>query len=178
MNIIAQILGLAGFSLSVISFQAKTKKGILFFQMLCGFAFTLHFFILGAFTGAFLNILSSLRSVVYHNSGKRRTTSLFWPFAFALSFILTGVLTWEGPVTLLPVSACLVYTVTLYMDNPSTVRRFIWTGSPCWIVYNVIKGSYGGVLTEIFAMCSIFTAIYRYDIKPSRDKRKRALADK
>lgn len=172
MNTIAQILGFLGFLLAVISFQAKTRKGILFFQMLCGFSFTLHFLILGAYTGCALNILSSLRSVVFYNNNKRWASSPAWPYAFALLFILTGVFTWEGLVTLLPVLACLIYTVTLYMDNPKTVRKFIWIGSPCWIVYNVIKGSYGGILTEVFAMLSIFTAIYRYDVMPAMRKRK------
>jgi hypothetical protein len=107
-----------------------------------------------------------------YNSQKKWAASYVWPYIFSLAFILTGVFTREGSITLLPVLACLIYTVTLYMDNPSTVRKFIWIGSPCWIVYNVIKGSYGGVLTEVFAMLSIFTAIYRYDVLPAFRKRK------
>ncbi len=167
MDILAQVLGFIGLALAITSFQSKTRKGILFFQTLCGFTFTLHFLMLSAYTGAVLNVLSATRGIVFYNKEKRWASSPVWLYIFVLLFIITGAVTWEGYVTMLPVLACLIFTVTLYMDNPSTVRKFAWIGSPCWIVYNIFNKSYGGIITEILAMVSIFTAIYRYDIKPS-----------
>lgn len=174
MQIITQLFGYLGLAMAVISFQVNDKKKILIFQMLCGFSFTIHFILLGAYTGAVLNFLSSARNIVFYNKNKKWASSLFWPSLFAVLFIITGIATWEGIVTLFPVLACLVFTVSMYIDNTRLVRRISWISSPCWMVYNIIKGSYGGVLTETFNLISIFIAIYRYDIRGKQKEAERA----
>jgi hypothetical protein len=51
------------------------------------------------------------------------------------------------------------------------VRAVSFLSSPCWLVYNIINFSIPGILTEVFAMCSIIVGILRIDLPKMRKKK-------
>ena len=70
MEIAAQVFGILAFIVSVISYQLKTYRNILWAQLLCALLFVTHFFLLwqsgqaDAVTGAALNGVCAVRDVV------------------------------------------------------------------------------------------------------------------
>ncbi|MBE7041598.1 MAG: YgjV family protein [Ruminococcaceae bacterium] len=162
---IAQLLGILGFLLSIISFQQNTQKRIVFVQFLANISFTIHFYLIGAYTGSILNGIAIVRSFVYCFKDKKWASSNIWIVIFSLAFIVAGIYTWEGPLSILPTTAMVLSSVSFGIKNPKLVRRIYFPCSPMWLIYNIVGGSIGGVLTECFAMVSIIIGMLRFDRK-------------
>lgn len=162
---IAQGLGILGLILSIISFQQNTQKRIVLFQFLANVSFCIHFYLIGAYTGSVLNGIGIVRSFIYYFKDKRWASSDVWIFVFSFIFVVTGIVTWEGPLSVLPTIAMVLTSISFGIKNPKIVRLVAFPSSPLWLIYNIVKGSLGGALTECFAMGSILVAMYRFDRK-------------
>ena len=87
MEIIAQVFGILAFIASVVSFQMKTYRQILWVQTLCTVLFVIHFLLLArcgqadAVTGAVLNGISTIRDVILlaTEGNGRRSIRRSWP---------------------------------------------------------------------------------------------------
>lgn len=222
-EIVAQIIGIAALVCAICSFQQNNHKKILFFQILSGTLFTIHFTLMGATLGGVLNFFGMLRSIVFYNKDKKwvqgtkwlyifsgifitiflRGTSLLFPpglirfiplfpiliptaciwgivfynkdknwaegvkwlYIFSATFIITGIVFWEGYISLFPMVSMVISTVCFWVTNPKKVRLLMLPASPLWMVYNLINKSIGGFLTETFVLCSVIVGMIRFDRK-------------
>lgn len=161
---IAQGVGFLGMLLAFISFQQNDNKQILKFQTFAALTFMVHFFMLGALTGAVMNILGATRNIIFYHRDKAWANKKLWLYLFVCLFAISGVLTWNNVYSILPVFGMMIATVGLWVKNPKLTRLFIFPSSPCWLIYNVISGSVAGVLTESFVLTSLTIAFIRFDI--------------
>lgn len=161
-DIVIQVLGFIGISAGLVSFHMKRRGGILVFQILCCIFFAVQLILLGAYSGAVINIIGIFRGIIYSMRGKYGwTSSRAVPISMIALFIITGVTTSliEGPLALLPAGAMTVQSIAQFMKDERRIRIISLFGSPLWIVYHVTAGSLGGWLGEIFMMISIAIAI-------------------
>ena len=165
MYIFAQILGIVALCCSVCSFQQNNHKRILFFQILSGTLFTIHFTMIGATLGGVLNLIGTFRSIVFYNKDKKWANGTKWLYIFSGIFIITGIFFWEGYISLLPMVSMVISTVCFWVTNPKKVRLLMLPASPLWLVYNLINKSIGGFLTESFVLCSVIVGMIRFDFK-------------
>ena len=167
----AQAIGLIGMIIAFISFQHNEKKKILWTQAFGAVMFTLHFFLLGAFTGMIMNLLSIPRNLVFAVEHKKEK-QLFFTILFILLFIISGIFTWESPRSAFPISAMSLGTIVFSLKSPSVIRFCSLPISIFWLIYNIISISYAGILTESFCFASIIIAIFRFNIlkKPELEK--------
>jgi len=166
---IAQIVGFFGFAFAVASFQKKERNGILLFQMLANAAFTIHFGMLGAYTGAIFNFISVLRSALFSQRGKRKwADSPLWVAVFCAASITAVVLTWDGLICIFPMMGMILTTFSFYMTDAKLVRILTLPNSPLWMIYNVANRSISGICTESFIMLSIIIGMLRFDRKKSQ----------
>ncbi len=163
-DIIIQLIGFMGMLCHFVSFQQKRRKSILFFQVCASAVFLVHFALLGAYTGAILNMIGLLRALVFMNNDKKWAKSSAWLVAFIVAFTLSSILTWEAWYSILPTTGMILTTVSYWLKNETKIRLVTLPGSPCWLIYNAINGSFSGVLTECMVMTSLIIAIVRYDI--------------
>lgn len=168
MNVIAQIIGAVGLLCAVLSFQQRTHRLIVVFQILSCSAFCVHFTLLGAYTGAILNLIGVLRSIVFVNKGKRWADSKIWLVVFCGMSIAVGVATWNNIFSALPIAGMICTTVAFWVKTPKYVRLIAFPSSPLWLIYNLINNSYAGVITEVVNMCSIITAMIRLDYRKTK----------
>ncbi len=161
---IAQFVGFAGLACNGLSFQQKKRKGILTLQICAAGAFVIHYILLGAHTGAALNFLGLLRSLVFINSDKKWAKSPIWLVVFMAVFSVASALTWVDWYSVLPAVAMILTTVSYWLKNETKIRLVTFPSSPCWLVYNIITGSFAGLITELVVMSSLIIAIVRYDI--------------
>ena len=171
-NTPAQCVGLVGTALMFISYQQKTQKKIMLFQIFGITFFCVHFFMLDALTGCALNLLGVARAAVYYHRDKEWARSKLWIAAFCAAFVIAIAFTWEGWISLFPLAAMILSTFSLYITNTRLVRFLTFPCSPLWMTYNLIKGSAAGALTETLVMCSIIAAIIRYDILKKSENNK------
>lgn len=170
-EIIAQSIGFVAMAILVASFQQKSRKTILLFQLVSEALWVLHYALIGAYPGMALNGLGVVRCYVYANrETKKWANKEFIPYLFFILAVLTGILSWEGAKSLLPMAAVCITSFVLWSKNPKIIRIFSYPGCACWLVFNFISGSYPGVATEIFNLCSITVGIIRFDLGGKRKR--------
>lgn len=167
-GVIAAIVGIS-------SFQQKTQKGIVLFQLINNVLWSLHFLLLGAWAGFMLNAIGIFRGLVFYFRSERKwAASNVWYAVFVALFVGASAFSWiqgDGALALLPMTGMLFTTVSLALRDPFHVRVFSFGSSPCWLTYNIINFSIPGIVTEIFAMCSIIVGILRIDLPKMRAKK-------
>lgn len=163
-NIIVQLVGFMAVGISLSVFQINNRKTMLYLCTLAAGFYTLHFFLLGAATGAAMNAISGVRSYVYFKikPSKRHTWILM--LFLALSVIGAG-LTWQGALSLLPLGGSLFASLAYWHKNPKFIRRWMLAPPPLWFAYNAVSGSYPGMMIEIIMFSSNLVGQYRFDIR-------------
>lgn len=163
--LLIQGIGLVGTLLFFLSFQFKDNKTLFRVQFLSYLFYTVHLFMLGAVTGAISYIINTLRSVFLGSSsvflkGKSMCVILCAAQLAVLYF------TWAGWISILPVAANIGSTIGGYTHNPQKVRiAGMFVNSPLWIIYDIIIGSWAGILDEVVTEASIIISIIRYGWK-------------
>ena len=169
-GLVAQVIGFFGLICCMTAYQMKTQKRIVTVQIVSCTFFTVHFLMLGAYTGALMNFIAAVRSVVFANKDKKWASSNWWIVFFSAVCVVAVGFTWEGAISLLPMAGMVLTSISWGIEKASLVRLISLPSSPLWIIYNFISKSMAGVLTEVFVMISIVTAIIRLDL-PKRYKK-------
>jgi len=69
-------------------------------------------------------------------------------------------------VSLLPIIANIAATIGGYTYNARKIRVVgIFINSPLWIIYDILVGSWAGILDEVVTEASMIISIYRYGWK-------------
>lgn len=161
---IAQAIGFIGLFLAILSFQQKQRKGILFFQILSSGVYFCHFLLLGALTGAVMNIFGAMRNWVFYHKEKTWANKVIWLYLFLALYTVSTVLTWKNIYSIFPLIGMYSGTVSFWLKTPKYIRLVVLFAPPCWFTYNLISGSIPGMLTEAFSFVSIIVAIIRFDL--------------
>jgi len=174
-EIIAQAVGICGMAVNILSYQPKKKKTVLILQLFGAALFTVNFFMLGAITGAILNMINVALSLVFVFKDKTHADHIAWAIGFAIAYIGSYVLTFvlfgvePTPKNLIteffPVIGTLLTILSYKMKDAKAIRRIGFVRSPAWLIYDALVFSVGGVLCEVFTLISIIIATIRLDIK-------------
>ncbi len=180
LELVAQIIGIIAMLFNILSYQQKSHKGVISFQLLGGFLFSINFFLLGAVVGGILNAVAVIRAIVYLGEKRFHSGSIIWVFAFSVISICSYILTFtvfdkdftlfNAVIEFLPVLAMVVSTVAFRMQNAKKIRFFGLIVSPSWLIYNISNFALGAILCEVFSLCSIIIGIIRYDILKAKTK--------
>lgn len=160
-----QALGLLGSLIVFISVQFNNRRVILAAQAAACLMWIVHYGLLGAMTAATINILSFARSVVFYFNDRKWAQSRAWLWAFLALYIVNTVLTWDGPMSLLPGIAMSMTTVALWTRDMRRTRLLYLTNSPFWFTYDILARSYSCMVIEAIAFVSYVVAVWRFDIK-------------
>ena len=169
-DIITQGIGFCGAAFNFLSFQQNKRSRIIGFQIVAALLFITHYIFLGftngadAFTGAALNFIGLSRSIVFINNHKKWAKSPLWLVFFIIVSVIAGVLTWESWYSFMPPLAMILTTVSYWMKDETKIRLITFPSSPCWLIFNIITGSFAGIVTECVVMSSLIIAIIRYDV--------------
>ena len=163
---IAQIFGFVGAVVLWTSFQCKETKRLFLWQFIASLIFSLHFFLLGAYTGMILNLIAVLRSLLLFNGHKKWASHPITMVVVMLMFAVSGALTWDGWLSLLPTASMVIGTFFMWSRNGKTLRlALLFFISPCWLIYNFAMGSIAGVLTEVVNIISVVVSLFRFGLK-------------
>ena len=134
--------------------------------MIACILFGIHYLLLGAFTGATMNFIVVFRNYVFANKSlKTWADSKVWLYIFILVFIISSVLSWQGFVTLLPLFAVILGSITFWLNNTKHIRLLSLISPPFWFVYNFIMNSYAGMIGDTLTFLSILIGIIRFDVR-------------
>ena len=172
---IAQGIGIVAMAMNILSYQMKSKKGIIAMQFFGTMLFSVSFFMLGAITGCLLNFIGMLRSALFLSDGKINAKHPVWfvmlEASYMVSYILAFLVFGKAPTAVnfvlefLPIVGMTATTVSFRMSEGRHIRALGLVSSPSWLVYNIFNRALGGSICEIVSLVSIVVGIMRYDVK-------------
>ena len=164
-EILMQAVGFIGTILFFLSYQCKSNKALFRVQFLSYVFYTTHFLLLGAVTGGISYVLNTLRSFCLGSKHTFLKSKRMCCIICVLQ-MLTLALTWAGWFSVLPIAANIAATIGGYTYNARKIRVVgMFVNSPLWIVYNILVGSWAGVLDELVTEASMILSIFRYGWK-------------
>ena len=175
-EIITQIIGIFAMTFNILSYQQKTQRRILAWQLIASALFTINFFMLGAYVGAMLNAVGIIRSIVFLYKNKLHTDHPLWLAGFALVYILSYVLTFtvfgkeftpaNAILEILPVIGMTLTTFGFRYKEAKTSRLIGFVNSPLWLIYNLlVSRSIGAICCDSFSLLSVIVGYFRLDKK-------------
>ncbi len=174
--LIIQGIGFLGIIASILSFQCKKHGKLMVLRTGNELLFGIQYVLLGAYTGAAMNLVGCVRNLVFAGMVKKgkKTTGLC--FLFSALFLTFAAVTWAGFRSVLIGTAKVISTFAYGNKNVFLVRIMVLSSSTAWLIYNAIVGSWAGVANETLTICSIIIGIFRIDIPEMRAKRANAAA--
>ncbi len=171
--VIAQIISIAAAAFNIFSYQLKDNRRMFLAKGISGALFAINFFMLGNYTAAALNAVNLLRGAVL--AGGNRWHKIPWLLLVQGAYIACCVVTFGKSqtaiggavfamaVSLMATASQLAETFILWGRNGKHIRvaqlSFV---SPFWLFNNIVTGSIGGIITEVFGICSVVISFIRY----------------
>lgn len=175
MDIVPQIIGLAAVATFLLSYQQKKRNNIIILNTISRCLYILQYLLLGAFSGAVLDILGAISSVIAGKKHtafiKKHTKALL--IAINICIVIAGgmiALINKSLLDLLPIAGVLLHTSAFWISSEKIIRRVSLLGSPFWFIYNFLSRAYGSAIGDIFTMVSITIAMVKYRHTDNTDK--------
>lgn len=165
--IIAQIIGFVAVGLYLLSFQLKKRAHIVWTTFFSNTFYVLQYLLLGAFSGAIMDILSTAASFLAAKKHAprfkkhARLIAALSVLVIAAIGLCTAIIR-HSLIELIPTFGAAFSTISLWCDNEQTLRKFGLCSAPFWLVYNFISKAYGPTLGSLLAMISIIVSLIRY----------------
>ena len=171
MFILAQILGAIGLLGIVVGIQQKSKDKVLLIYLIVNVIFTAQYFCLGAYVGAAIYIVNTIRTGVFYYYKKKDMKPSYWVLMlFIVSAIVSGAITWQNIYSIIPVAVTVFYTYSIWQDNVKIIRIGTLTVAAGWLVYNLIVMAYSGAAAELVHFISAIVAMVRFDLLKKGNK--------
>jgi hypothetical protein len=161
-EIIGQTLSIIATVITVFSYQFRTKKTILFAQILSTACLAISYFLLGATSGFALNIVGIVRNLCFYFQPAKGNFRYYSGAFFAVAMAVVGILFWQGPADILIITALVINAVMLSAFSAQALRYSILFTCTLMTAYALIHVNIGAVLNESFSIVSSFVGILRY----------------
>jgi len=174
-QIAGQIIGLMATLISLFAFVFVNRKRILATKFATDVLWVFSFMLCGAMTGAVTNVVSTLREVIFYFKKPAWKKLWFIPSAFILFYLCSSLLTWAGPISLIPMIASTFSVLGLWMSDALHTKLLLVPALILWLVYSLITYSVMSVLSNVVSLVSVAIGLFReYSIRRKRSTQKTA----
>ncbi len=165
MNFLVDGLGVLGIATTVMIFQQKERKPLLYWKLATDFIWLLHYLLLGAYSACVTTAVSIFRSAVFLHADRKWAQSPAWLYIFLGASLGLTLLVWQDMYSLLTLTGSFLSIIAYWMKNPRITRFLSVPSAACILVYNIAYHSREGVLCDTFLIISAIVGIVRYDIR-------------
>lgn len=158
---LAWIFGIGGIVANILIFQQKNRKNLLRTKLLADISWTIHYSFLAAWSGAAVCGIGIIRESVFLQKPRKWASSPLWLILFFLCSLVSAVLTWKSPFSILPAFASMLSILSFWIGNPKLTRWLQIPISLSFLAYNVTVVSVTGILNEALTLTSIIIAFIR-----------------
>ena len=169
--ILEQAFGILALICTVVSMQLKKKRPLMVLQTASEAFIVAQYFVKGAITGSFMAIVSFIRNVIFTKYEKKRAPLWILLVIYAVMTVLT-VVSWAGPISILPYAGSLVYAWSLWYGKVKWIRLGNVVGNSPYLVYTLLTGNYALFIMTLLEVISAAIGFIRIDIL-SKKKKKR-----
>ena len=168
--ITAQIFGLFAILFWTIGIQYKKKEDILELQIYASLCYAIQFFLLKGYTAMIIDLVAVARLITfYYKDKKYNEIDIKWLYIFIGIVIISGIFTYDGLISLLPVIIGIFYTYSTWVKNTKYLRIFYIVCAVLWAVYNIKYFALAAVIGNILEIISGIISMIRFDRKRSKD---------
>lgn len=171
-DIFIRAMGIIGFILGVAAFQSNKHKVIVMTKLGSEAAFTIQYFLLDAYTGSIMNLVGVVRNFIFYRLVEKGKSTKIAMWIFCGVYILSAIITWEGPESLLPLVGKLCSTVAYSIKNTRAIRIINIPTLIMWVIYNITCGAWEALATDTISLVSVLIAMGRFDIVPYFKKKR------
>lgn len=174
-EIAGQIISIITVILSFITYQMKSKRGIMVMLSVATGISCIAYALLGGTVALVLNLVSIARNICYYNSDKKILSSKAVPVVLALIMGVLSIFTWEAAYSAFFVVGLILNTLAMGYFNPQNLRKSILLTSSLILIYNLFIPSIGGTINEVVAILSAMIGLIRYkknNTAPKANQRK------
>jgi hypothetical protein len=168
--LLVQGIGAIAVLISLCIFQTNKRNKMLLLGMIASLFYVVHFFMLGAFTGAAMNLINAFSNYTYTKKKPNKRNRRI-PYYFALLVTGATIASWQGALSLLPAGAMIIGLFGSWKKGAKPIRQWGLVASPLWLLYSLISGSYPGVFIEAVMIISNLIGQYRFDFTPKGSRR-------
>lgn len=166
-TILIQLLGLAALTLFILSYQVKSNTALFFLQAVGNVCFGIQFLLLGSIAGGISGFI-----IVVRNCMLLKINEWKWVRWKGWIAIITAInlgftiVTWNSIYCIFSFIATTASTIGFWSNNARTIRMCnLLCASPAWLIHNIGIGTVGGILNEVFTICSVLLSIWRFGWK-------------
>lgn len=135
MNVLYQLIGFGALITMGLSYWQKDKRMILLWQVVANLIFAIHYALLHAQSGAVCSFFQIIVLILFLLQERFRWNKVATAMPIAAVFLLIAVLTYETPVTLLPILASLVALLPFFQSNKRVIQGAGIVSGLSWLVY-------------------------------------------
>ena len=162
--ILSQIIGAVAFSLFSYSFFKKSKKEILYIQILAYIGFIVHFYLMDAPTGTMCNIIGLISVILLYFFADNKEKKRFLIFTLIALLILLSFITYENIFSIFPITASVITFLSFLSKNKNLIRLIGVISASLWLIYAIIIVSYSAIVFETITVIATIVA-YLKNIK-------------
>ena len=160
---LAQLFGIIGLIILILSFQKNNKEELLKYQVFSSLFFSIQYFYLNAISGCLMNAMTLVRNIIFRKF-KDKVPIIYLIIIISLMIILS-IFSYNGVISLLPTIGVVLYSIAIWQDNLTITRIVEMIGCILFIIYNIKVVAISGLITTFIEMISAIVGIYRFDIK-------------
>ena len=161
--ILEQAFGILALICTVVSMQLKKKRPLMVLQTASEAFIVAQYFVKGAITGSFMAIVSFIRNVIFTKYEKKRAPLWILLVIYVVMTVLT-VLSWAGPISILPYAGSLVYAWSLWYGKVKWIRLGNAVGNSPYLVYTILTGNYALFAMTLLEVISAAIGFIRIDV--------------
>ena len=170
--LIVQLLGTIQLIACIIGIFQKEKKYLLMSMILTNICILLVYGVSGSLAGGTLTAICTIRTIVYyiHTIQEKKIHFLTFLF-FALADLIVALITYNSWHDIFIIVGTLIATYITYQSNMKVVRFGYVLNTIAMLTFNLLLLAYVSAISEAIFLISTFISIYKYDIKPLKEKR-------
>ena len=170
--IIGQILGIVAPIITFVSYQVNSKKKLLILQTAATLSTCLSYMFLGADSGFALNIVCIIRNIAFFFQDSKSKMNMISAVILAAVMGGLGILSWEGPISLLVIFALAANTIFMSFGDAQLLRKSVIGTSSMILIYNIFieNPTIGGIINESVAIVASIIGIIAF-VKMKKEKK-------
>lgn len=155
--IMGQAAGLIALALSVAAFASKRDERLFLLLLFTNVAFVAQFAFFQSWVAAGISTLIVLRIALV----RRFPGNVAIMTAMLMATLAIAALTWNGPHDIPALVAGILGTYAMFMLRGIIMRAVLAVTASCWLVSNLLAGSFGGALAELLMIVTNVVTMWR-----------------
>lgn len=155
MVVLAQVFGLLSLLFMSLSYISKDKEAYLKKQIVANVLYGLQYLCLFALSGFITSVISSIKTILFHNEHKKKgSISLCLLLVFEVLYLISGILSYNGFISLIPVIISIIYTWASWQPNLKITCIVGIVVGLMWVTYNASVGAYIAIFSGVIESVS------------------------